>query len=84
MNNISSFLERFKHILSSSVAVKQTIVEILFEQCGVQVPLKDIKISGHTLYIQSKPALKSAVFLKKKQILSLLKQQTGSSIVDIR
>ncbi len=84
MENISSFLEKFKKFLSSSVSVKQSVVEVLKDVLGVDVDTKSINIKNSFVFIKCSPALKNAIFLKKKLIIDGINQKTKASISDIR
>jgi hypothetical protein len=86
MNTISSFLEKFKFLLRSSVVQKELAAEIVSKIINVQIKTEDIDIKGNTLYVKTPhSALKSEIFLKKTSIVSALKGQLGTTIItDIR
>jgi hypothetical protein len=83
MENISSFLQRFKNILSSQGARKQISIEVIKKKFNIELDPEKVKIKGDILYITSSPSLKNMLFLKKESLLKEINSQVGSRIVDI-
>ncbi len=84
MENISSFLQRFKKLLSSQGARKQISIESIKKIFGVDIDPEKIKIQNDILYISASPLFKNTLFLKKRELLDEINKQVGSRIFDIR
>ena len=84
MENISSFLQRFKALLSSAGARKQISLEAIKEFFNIDIDPEKVKIKNDVLFLDVSPAFKSALFLKKKDLLNTINQRVGSKIFDIR
>jgi hypothetical protein len=74
MIEIKDLLDRFKSILLSEEAKKETISRVVSEVIGKEVASKDITIKNNVLYIRIKPIYKSEIFLKKERICARLKE----------
>ena len=83
MENISSFLQRFKKLLSSHGAVRQIVAEAIKQEVGIDIPTEKITIQSGVVSIQASTVVKSQVFIKKNAILGRVRA-LGSSISDIR
>lgn len=72
MQNINSFLEKFKKLLRYNKEIKETIKGVIKEKIGVELDDKDIKIQNKVLYIKTTPYVKNEIFIKKDIILEKL------------
>ncbi len=84
MENITSFLQKFKKILSSQGAHAYVFIEIVKDELGIKLQKKDVSVRGNVIYVRVSPASKNTIFLKKKKILDLLTEQAGRHVTDIR
>ncbi|MES2225491.1 MAG: hypothetical protein V4480_01645 [Patescibacteria group bacterium] len=62
---------------------RHTIAEVLSEQLGIPIQPKQIVFKDSILIVSSPPVVKSALHLKRKDILSLLEKK-GISIQTIK
>lgn len=81
---IDSFLEKFKSLLAGSVLEKGMIIEAIRKSSGVTVPESALKIRGTILYIGVSGTLKTAIHLKKEEILAIINSSRKRALVDIR
>ena len=72
MQNINSFLEKFKKLLRYNKEIKETIKGVIKEKIGVELDDKDIKIQNKVLYIKTTPYIKNEIYIKKDLILEKL------------
>lgn len=73
MFNLSSYLEKFKH-LRDPKEDKNSISDIIFEVAHVKVPTKDIVIQKNTIFIKGNTLSKSRIFLAKEAILAKMSE----------
>lgn len=81
---IDSFLEKFKSLLAGSILEKGMIIEAIRKSSGVTVPESSLKIRGTTLYIGVSGTLKTAIHLKKEEILTTINSSRKRALTDIR
>lgn len=84
MENISSFLQRFKTLLSSQGARKQISIETIKSLFNIDIDPKKVRIQNDVLFLDVSPAFKNTLFFKKKELLKQINDQVGSKIFDIR
>ncbi len=85
MNNLSSYLKKFKLILTSNADVKEVIVSIILEVTKGKIEPKDIDIKNKIVYIKCRPSIKNEIFIKKEQILKQLKEKIENLVIkDVR
>lgn len=65
-------MEKFRRLLPYEVAVKKLIQEIVLEKFKKKIDTKDINLSGRTVYLKLRPALKTAIFIHQEEILEEL------------
>lgn len=73
MDNIASFLNKFKILIKSDDDLKEKIQISIKNNTGFMVEKNNIFIKNKTFSLKEKPHLKNEVFMKKNQILSDLK-----------
>ena len=85
MFNISPLLEKFKNLGAQEIAGKDEIIKIVGISTGVVISRKDISIRDGIAHIKTSPAAKSAIFVNKAKILTILQSSQGvQKILDIR
>ena len=72
MENISSFLARFKKILSSHKASEYVFLEIIKDELGIELQKEDVKVRSGILCVTASPTIKNTLFLNKRKILQRL------------
>jgi len=83
MKEISSFFDKFKNTALKELNKREIIISSIYKATKQSIDIKDISIKEGILYIKSDQGLKSEIFLKKREILTLINK--GSiKIVDIK
>lgn len=80
---IDSFLEKFKSLIAGSVLEKGMIIEAIRKSSGVTVPESLLKIRGTTLYVGVSGTLKTAISLKKEEILEKINSSRKRALTEI-
>ncbi len=76
MFNISQFLERFRAIGQKSAFSREVVAEVLSQGLGITISSGDFKIQNNVIiFLKTSGSLKSQVFIKKIEILRLLKEK---------
>ena len=83
MNNLTSYLERFKQLIGDKKEEKESLQRILMQICCVNVSIDHIAIKEGVALITVSPIEKTELLLKKKEILSLCKEK-NLFIIDFR
>jgi len=81
MFNISGFLEKFKKFDQNKTLQTENILVTLEKVVGFKMEKKDIAIKNGVLYILGSPAMRQEVFLRKENLLPLIKAE---GVFDIR
>ncbi len=86
MFNIGNLLNKFKDLTPPNELIKNVATGSIKEVLKIEVPKKNIKISGNIIYLDATPALKSAVFTNKNSILKKISEKLNGkeNIKDIR
>ena len=69
-NHITSFLDKFKKIISLSQRHNSVIAEMITKHISFQIKEEMIKIKGSIITLEGSPMLKSEVLMHKSRILS--------------
>lgn len=78
---IGDFLEKFKKIQSDRVVNYKSILSIINNQIGSSLTNKDIVVDRRILHIKASAIIKTEVYIKKDNLLKLLKEYNIDSIV---
>jgi hypothetical protein len=85
MNEISSFFEKFKKLLTNDTAKKQIVSDAINDMLGVKIDPNSIRIKNAVATIPSTPVLRSELMIKKHLLLKKVKEKEPSlALVDIR
>ncbi len=74
MQEIKFLLDRFKNLVSTDAVLKRVFIEAVKKATGHDLPAAAIKINKGSLYVVTKPALKSEIFLRRELIMAELEQ----------
>lgn len=78
--NIGNFLERFANFRPSKKLIKEQSAQIISGLLNVEINPDNFEERDGILFLKSaNPALKNEIFLKKNQILEVLKDKLGSN-----
>jgi hypothetical protein len=84
-NRITSFLDKFKIIISQKEEVKNIVLKTISETLSHQIQSSSVKIKDGYIYIQGYPILRSEILIHKEQILEKLKKLVPSTnFLDIK
>ncbi len=85
MKGIEIYLEKFKYILHSDAALKETISEVLQTTLKLPPTSFTIEVKHGVVKVAGSPILRSVVFRKKEAVLEEMRVRLGKSVVvDIR
>jgi hypothetical protein len=82
MLNLSSLLEKFKH-LKNPREEKEKITSIISECLGFDIEIDSLELKNNIIYLNVSGLIKTELYMKKEQILSNL-NKNGFKIVDLR
>lgn len=83
MFNIADYFKKFSKIEGDSQVLRDSISQSIFETCGIDKV--SFQVKKGIIYIQASGMVKSLIYTKKSQILSLLKTKAQNQhITDIR
>ncbi len=84
MKNIGDFLSKFK-IIRSPRQNREEVVKLIKDVTGIEIGEEEIKITNRAVFIQSHPALKNAIFLKKEILINQIKEKLPDiQVVDLK
>lgn len=81
MLNISGFLDKFKKFDKDKSQQSENIANIIGSVTGIKIRKDNFSVKDGILVIKGSPVLKQELFLKKENLLSLLKAE---GVFDIR
>lgn len=82
MLNLSSLLEKFKHLKNPKVE-RERLVSLLSTCVGFEIPFNSVDVRQDIVYINVSGYVKTEVFMRKESILELLTKE-GFKISDIK
>ncbi len=83
MDALSSFLKRFQKIIGDKTEDRRLVQEGIRTVCNIDADIKNIQIRENVAILSLRPLLRAEVFLKKKDVLSFLKDR-GSVVIDFQ
>lgn len=78
---LHQLLSRFKN-LTNTEKVKKELVCDLLKKNNIPVTVNQVSFSKNTIFLKTQPIIKSEIFLKKNEILEIVKTIPGLSGVD--
>jgi hypothetical protein len=84
MFNISQFFSRFKGRELEEITFRAAVIDSVKEILKFEIDPLLISYSNNTIFLKISPAAKSAVLLKKKEIIEKIKEKTKRKVGDIR
>jgi hypothetical protein len=69
-NPIAQYLDKFKTLLSTNDEIYNAIIQTVNKKTGSTITIKNIKLSGTIVYLQTSPMHKSQILIHKASILS--------------
>jgi len=83
MFDISKYLEKFTIMSQSRHYLRDSVAEAIKNVCKIEIDPKTIEIKEGIVRINTKPIIKSEVFLKKNKIIGYLNSEKKIKIHDI-
>jgi len=84
MLEIGSFFIKWKNRGLQEVNFRATIIDVMNEQFKFELFPSSITYSNNVIYLKVSPAVKSAILLKKMQLISKIQEKTSRKVVDIK
>jgi len=84
MDHIGGFLGRFLKIKNKVFLERNIFSESVYSVSGIKIQPEEIEIKDGTALVQSSPAVKNELFLKKAEILKHFNSLSEEKIRDIR
>ena len=78
MLDVSSFLEKFKHLIETDRSMKDSVINSVFKVLSFKLAENNITVKGGTITIKANPVLKSEIFMKKELILEEIRTSSGN------
>jgi len=82
--NIGDYLAKFKNLSSPDTFIKTKCIKVIQDEFKITLQKNDISVSGGVLYIKTRGALKSEIYMRKATLLRALEKEGVSGIRDIR
>jgi hypothetical protein len=84
LHSLQSLLQKFTKQIEDTREEKHRIITICKEVCGITFQPSEVEMEGGVLRIQSHPAKRQVLFMKKLDILHALQEHGFHMIRDIR
>lgn len=84
MIGLGSFFEKFKSRELDQIAFQAAVVGAVKEVLDYDLDPSLFSYSTGTVFLKISPAAKSAVFLKKDEVLKKIQEKTKRKVIDIR
>lgn len=84
MNHIDGFFGKLKNAFSQIESKKEIIVSVCFEHTGAIIQTTQVEIQGQFIKLNINPSARSAIFMKKTEILKDLSEKIKPKPLDIR
>jgi len=69
MQDVSGFLNRFKHLLQKKEDNRKLIIEVIKESTGVELEEDELKVKNNILITNTSGGLKGQLFISKHKII---------------
>ncbi len=86
MEDISSFLKKFRLLVKDGSEQKKMVAGVLKPFCSCDILPSEIDFRQRRIYLKTnrtQPADKNNIFLNKKEIIEKINKETGLSFEDI-
>jgi hypothetical protein len=84
MEDISSYLKKFKRIISSNEEEIKIVSEEVYKIINFSISPKEISIKRNVVFFQTKPTIKNQIFIHKEEILESLREAGLNGVTDLR
>ena len=84
MLNISNFFSRFKNRELDEMMFRAAIIDSVKETLKFELDPMLVSYSNNIIFLKISPAAKSAVLLKKKELLEKINGKTKRKVADIK
>jgi len=84
--DIASFLDRFNALKPPERYIAERVIDAVKHVCGITLRRAAISVRGKTVYINTSPAAKNEIMLRKSEILKNISREVlaGAAVTDIR
>ncbi len=77
MNNLTTFLEKFKKFAPPDDAVRTQFIVLVKEIADLDIEKSEVKVRNGTIFVVADPAAKSELYMHKKNLLGALEDAFG-------
>ena len=84
MFNIQQFFSRWKNKELDEILFRAAVTDSIKEILRFDIDSLLISYSNRTIFLKISPAAKSAILLKKNELIKKIQEKTKRNIVDIR
>lgn len=84
MLQLSSLLERFKHLAPTESLSRKAVLSVVQEVCGFLLKDGDVRIERGTVLLHVHPIRRIEILQRKQEILQLLKEKHLLVLSDVR
>lgn len=84
MLGISQFFARFKNRELEEITFRAAVIDSVKETLKFDLDPMLVSYSNNMVFLKISPAAKSAVLLKKKELLEKIKEKTKREVADIK
>ena len=84
MLGISQFFSRFKNRELEEITFRAAVIDSVKETLKFDLDPMLVSYSNNMVFLKISPAAKSAVLLKKKELLEKIKEKTKREVADIK
>ena len=84
MLNISNFFSRFKNRELDEMMFRAAVIDSVKETLKFELDPMLVSYTNNTVFLKISPAAKSAVLLKKKELLEKINGKTKRKVADIK
>lgn len=83
--NIGDFLKKFKTFVPRGKVIIDELVQVVHEETGVLLQREAVSFRNNVAFINTTPAIKNELFMRKHRILLKIHERTGDkSLKDMR
>lgn len=81
MDKLSSFLQKFAHLLSNKEYIQTTVIDIVREEIGIDIAKENISLRNNQLTFNISPTIKTQIFIKKSLLLEKINNKIGKKTI---
>jgi hypothetical protein len=84
MDCLVNFLEKYKNLKPPHESTIKSLINVIYDECGIQIKYSDVKISRGGAVISCHPAVRSEISRSSSEIINILNKKYNIRISFIR